>query len=321
MAMAYSPSTGSSPQLAAFVDHYSPGRSRIRLCGELDLVTAAQAGAVFADVFRSGARFVDVDVSGLTFCDAAGLRALTEAHLRWRSVSGRLLLRQVGPGLVRLLRITGLDETLIVEPPLASPRVDGTDPSRDQRQHPTAGHSSGLHQWSSHLHGADRVAALRAELSHDPALDRPVDPASGPPPVSSMVLSMVSSPVSSTGAGLDSSVESSLDSSMESSLDSSVDEAPVVAESSTLSARLFADRAEIRVAGELSVEVRGHLDDVVGWLIETGNTEVVIEIEDLDRMDRTSLEALFDASSRLRRAGGRLSLSFGELRARVLDPP
>jgi len=95
----------------------------------------------------------------------------------------------------------------------------------------------------------------------------------------------------------------------------------VVAELSTLSARLFGDRAEIRVSGELSLEVRGHLDDVVDWLIETGNTEVLVELDDLDRMDRTSLEALFTASSRLREAGGRLSVAFGDLHPQVLDRP
>jgi len=95
----------------------------------------------------------------------------------------------------------------------------------------------------------------------------------------------------------------------------------VVAEFSTLSARLFSDRAEIRVSGELSLEVRGHLDDVVDWLIETGNTEVLVELDDLDRMDRTSLEALFTASSRLRGAGGRLSVAFGDHHPQVLDHP
>src|SRR4051794_14856952 len=81
-----------SPQLSITAEPYAPGRSRVRLSGELDLVPASDASAAFADVFRSGARFVDVDLSQLTFCDAAGLRALTQAHLRWRSVSGRVVL-------------------------------------------------------------------------------------------------------------------------------------------------------------------------------------------------------------------------------------
>jgi len=138
MVLAHSATTSSLPQLTVSVEHYSPGRARVSLNGELDLVTAQQLVAAFAEAFRAGARFVDVDVSGLAFCDAAGLRALTEAHLRWRSVSGRLVLRQVAPTLVRLLRITGLDETLIVEPPLTSDRMDGMTPSADHPWQPSA---------------------------------------------------------------------------------------------------------------------------------------------------------------------------------------
>lgn len=79
------------------VDVRTVGEFRERLCGLVD----------------SG-RPVVLDLSSVTFLDAVGLGVLVGAHRRARRVGTRLVLADVSPPLMALLRSTRLDSVLDV---------------------------------------------------------------------------------------------------------------------------------------------------------------------------------------------------------------
>jgi len=79
------------------VDVRTVGEFRERLCGLVD----------------SG-RPVVLDLSSVTFLDAVGLGVLVGAHRRARRVGTRLVLADVSPPLLALLRSTRLDSVLDV---------------------------------------------------------------------------------------------------------------------------------------------------------------------------------------------------------------
>jgi anti-anti-sigma factor len=86
------------------------GRATVRVCGELDITTADQAYAYLRDVVDSQPGPVTMNLAELTFCDAAGLGVLARvaAHARRRGRSVKLAAAR--PSMVRIMRITGMDE-------------------------------------------------------------------------------------------------------------------------------------------------------------------------------------------------------------------
>jgi anti-anti-sigma factor len=118
-----SPSTGASPvspsSIAVSVDL---PHARVRVAGELDrdsahhLLEAVEILATRAD------RRWQLDAADVTFCDAAGLRALTGAHA-FAAAHGRSLrlVRRSRP-VARLVSLLGEDE---VFPPAATSRRRG----------------------------------------------------------------------------------------------------------------------------------------------------------------------------------------------------
>lgn len=59
---------------------------------------------------RAGGSTIVIDVRGVEFMDSSGLRTLVAASLRAGRRGGRIVLRNVGPRLWRLLEITGLND-------------------------------------------------------------------------------------------------------------------------------------------------------------------------------------------------------------------
>lgn len=107
------------------------GDAIVRARGELDIATADQAFAYLRDVLDrdgpgsdaadSGApRSLTVNLEGLTFCDAAGLGALARLARHARQTGRELKLAAARPPLLRIMRITGMDETF---PELRTPGV------------------------------------------------------------------------------------------------------------------------------------------------------------------------------------------------------
>ena len=111
------------------------GRATVRVTGELDIATADQAYAYLRDVVDSQAGPVTMNLADLTFCDAAGLGVLARVA-GYAKRSGRSLkLTAARPSLLRIMRITGMDEafpevrtpalTTIAWPRQASPTAIG----------------------------------------------------------------------------------------------------------------------------------------------------------------------------------------------------
>ena len=96
------------------------GQAIVRLSGELDIATADEAFAYLRDLVDHQDGPVLMDLAGLTFCDAAGLGVLARAAGYARRAGRSLRLTAARPGLVRIMRITGMDEAF---PEVRSPAL------------------------------------------------------------------------------------------------------------------------------------------------------------------------------------------------------
>jgi anti-sigma B factor antagonist len=97
------------------------GRATIQVLGELDIATADQAYAYLRDVVDNQRGPVTVNLAELTFCDAAGLGVLARVATHARRCGRPLKLTAARPSLLRIMRITGMDE---VFPEINNPTLD-----------------------------------------------------------------------------------------------------------------------------------------------------------------------------------------------------
>jgi len=86
------------------------GNATVRVSGELDIATADQAYAYLRDVVDNQDGPVTMNLAGLTFCDAAGLGVLARLAGHARRTGRSLKLTAARPALLRIMRITGMDE-------------------------------------------------------------------------------------------------------------------------------------------------------------------------------------------------------------------
>ncbi|MCW2896729.1 MAG: anti-sigma factor antagonist [Trebonia sp.] len=86
------------------------GKATVRVRGELDIATADQAYAYLRDVVDSQDGPVMMNLSELSFCDAAGLGVLARVAGHARRAGRSLKLTAARPALLRIMRITGMDE-------------------------------------------------------------------------------------------------------------------------------------------------------------------------------------------------------------------
>lgn len=98
-------------QLELAYSSSADGSATVRASGELDIATADQAYAYLRDVVDGQPGPLTVDLAGLTFCDAAGLGALARLAGHARESGRELKLAAARPSLLRIMRITGLDQT------------------------------------------------------------------------------------------------------------------------------------------------------------------------------------------------------------------
>jgi anti-sigma B factor antagonist len=87
------------------------GSQVISVTGELDIATAEQVYTYISDVIDCWPAPVSVDLAGLTFCDASGLGVLARVARHARQAGRQLKLVSARPSLVKIMRITGLDQT------------------------------------------------------------------------------------------------------------------------------------------------------------------------------------------------------------------
>jgi anti-sigma B factor antagonist len=88
----------------------SDGKATVRVSGELDIATADQAYTYLRDVVDSQDGPVTMNLSELSFCDAAGLGVLARVAAHARRTGRSLKLTAARPALLRIMRITGMDE-------------------------------------------------------------------------------------------------------------------------------------------------------------------------------------------------------------------
>jgi anti-sigma B factor antagonist len=86
------------------------GSATVRVRGELDIATADQAYTYLRDVVDNQDGPVLINLSGLTFCDAAGLGVLARVAGHARRSGRSIRLTAARPALLRIMRITGMDE-------------------------------------------------------------------------------------------------------------------------------------------------------------------------------------------------------------------
>jgi anti-anti-sigma factor len=86
------------------------GKATVRVRGELDIATADQAYAYLRDVVDNQDGPVMMNLSELSFCDAAGLGVLARVAGHARRAGRSLKLIAARPSLLRIMRITGMDE-------------------------------------------------------------------------------------------------------------------------------------------------------------------------------------------------------------------
>jgi len=90
------------------------GSAAVSIRGELDLATADRTVRFVNEVIDRHDGTVSADLSGLTFCDACGLGALIRIAAHAERAGRALELKKPSRAVTRLMRITGVDERLLV---------------------------------------------------------------------------------------------------------------------------------------------------------------------------------------------------------------
>lgn len=85
----------------------------LRAVGEWDLANADVLGELLEEHEKAGRRFVRLDVGAVSFLDCTCLDVLVTAHQRLLAAQGMLVLTDVTPRLMRLLRLARLDRVLL----------------------------------------------------------------------------------------------------------------------------------------------------------------------------------------------------------------
>jgi anti-sigma B factor antagonist len=88
---------------------YPDGHAVAVIRGELDAATAEAAQQYVRQVVERSSGPVSLDLAGVSFCDARGLRALVGMAACARTAGRRLRLTGTRPGIIKIMRITGVD--------------------------------------------------------------------------------------------------------------------------------------------------------------------------------------------------------------------
>jgi anti-anti-sigma factor len=94
----------------------APGTNEVCLSGILDVSTVHDVRLAVHAALDDGVGDLFVDLRDVEMLDATGLGMLVGAHRRAGRTGRRLVLRNLSPQLVRLLRVSRLNRILVVEP-------------------------------------------------------------------------------------------------------------------------------------------------------------------------------------------------------------
>jgi len=99
--------------------------------GEVDVYTAPRLRERLVELVDAGARNVVVDLGGVEFLDSTGLGVLVGAMKRLRVANGRFGLVCAKESLLKIFRITALDQVFPIYPTIeaATADSDGSGPT------------------------------------------------------------------------------------------------------------------------------------------------------------------------------------------------
>ena len=98
----------------------------VAIDGDLDLATVDRTVSYVCDIIDRHDAPISADLSGLAFCDACGLGALIRIARHAEQAGGRLEFTNPSRPVTRIMRITGVDDRLLV-PALAGLGAGGSD--------------------------------------------------------------------------------------------------------------------------------------------------------------------------------------------------
>lgn len=105
----------------------------VSVAGEVDLGTAGELAAAAEAALRKIGPSLVLDLHDVTFMDSSGLKVLLAVHKRAELAGGRLVLAHASSAVVRIVKITGIDKTLVlcddVDAALATCRSGTADPT------------------------------------------------------------------------------------------------------------------------------------------------------------------------------------------------
>lgn len=110
--------------------------SVVDVAGEVDVFSAPELAEQLTQLFDAGRRTVVVDLTSVTFLDSTGLGTLVAARNRAEEAGGQLPIIGSGEQVLKLFRITGLDEVFEIYPSIeaavaATPRTSEPGPEAD----------------------------------------------------------------------------------------------------------------------------------------------------------------------------------------------
>lgn len=99
-------------------------RTVVRVDGEIDVVSADRLRERVSLLVSDGRTDLVVDLSGVGFMDSTGLGVLVGTLKRVRTAGGRLVLVVGSERLLKVFRITGLQQVFTIHPTLAEALED-----------------------------------------------------------------------------------------------------------------------------------------------------------------------------------------------------
>lgn len=88
----------------------------VRLHGELDIATAPELARTLNGALDARPSTIIVDASELSFLDSTGIRVLVMGFQRAAKQSCSFILRSPQAGVLRTLKLTGVDGLIVIEP-------------------------------------------------------------------------------------------------------------------------------------------------------------------------------------------------------------
>jgi anti-anti-sigma factor len=98
-----------------------PLRATIRAAGEFDLAAREPLAELLEEQLVAGRRLISLDLSEVTFLDCSCVGVLVAAHNRFLELHGLLVLTDIDARVARILRVTGLEDSLFIAPTRARP--------------------------------------------------------------------------------------------------------------------------------------------------------------------------------------------------------